>query len=127
MSEEYDNTFTGAVFPTEEYGIMAGPFDLPNGRKGRVILERNAMGKGLHALRIHRVRRDQSLGQQLYEGVVRKNRTAKDNAPMAIGYISNGKSKRIEICLWLKSDLVDYFYQIKIDKLRTQRTGAFEL
>ena len=123
---DYDNAFNGAVFPTNEFGIMAGPFELSEGTKARAVLEKDGCGTGLHSLSVYRQRRDGSLGKQLYTGLLRRYKSDNPKAPIAIGFISSGK-QRIEVCAWLKSDLVDKYYQIKPDWLRSERAEPFDI
>lgn len=120
---EYDNTWNGALFPTTEPGLLAGPITLPGDRKARAVLERNGVSHKLHKMSVYRIKRDGSLGAVLYEGIVRKSG---GNGPIGKGILSSGK-KTVHICLWLKHDLADMYYQVKPDKLNEHIAKTFEL
>ena len=121
----FDNTFNGAVFPTKEHGVMTGIMELDDGREHRATLIKDGCGTGVHLIEVRRRRKDRKPGKLLAIGQVRKNRSRNVNAPIAIGWLSVGNKKRVDICMWLREDIASRYYQIKPDALRSQLTRPF--
>ena len=122
---DYDNTFNGAVFPTKEHGVMTGIIELDDGREHRAALIKDGCGTGVHRVEVRRRRKDKKPGKLLALGQVRRNRSKNANAPIAIGWLSAKKNKRIDICMWLREDIAGRYYQIKPDELRAQLAEPF--
>jgi hypothetical protein len=129
---KYDNSNSGALFPTAEKGIMTGPFQFTEKEPKHVaVLELGEPGSE-HTLRVHERKKDLSPGKLVAEGKVRATSTggaanASGNpTPAARGTLSSKKHGELRVCFWLQENGKQggTFYQVKPDSFTPRNAPA---
>lgn len=132
QTKQYDNTNSGALFPTGEAGIMTGPFQFTEKEAKHVAVLQLGEPGGEHTLRIHERKADQSPGKLVAEGTLKATRSGgAENAngnptPAARAVVMSKKHGELRLCAWLQpnSKQGGSFYQLKPDNFVPREAPA---
>lgn len=123
QTKQYNNTNSGALFPTGEDGIMTGPFQFTEKEPKHVAVLQLGKPGGEHVLRIHERKADQSPGKLVAEGTMKATNTggepnaAGNPTPAARAIVMSKKFGELRFCAWLQPNTKQggSFYQLKPD------------
>lgn len=128
----FNNTHSGAVYPTATEGLMAGPYTLPDGTEARAFLERDEGGK--HRLTVYGLKKDGTpKAKAVATGTVSRHpkagRITVNGHPYPAGLARLVHASGItRLLLWkMEHDLHGTYYQVKPDKGARAPQQAFDL
>lgn len=129
MSEQYDNSYNGALFATRDPETLAGPFQLSNVDAKRLRTVCTLKDDGKHHLAVYAERADGKglKAKPVATGFIKRYRSRNEKSPVAKGVL-RGKERTVPLAIWhVTAGDGTPCYQIKPDRLSSETTELPEL
>lgn len=131
MKQKYDNSFSGALFPTADKGILSGPFEFDDGKQHVAVCVLGDPGKA-HAVKVHERKKDNSPGKLICEGELIGSKTGGANnaagnpTPAGRVTLTSRKHGEIRLCVWrqLNTKQGGSYFQLKPDSFEPREVPS---
>lgn len=128
---QYDNSFSGALFPTADKGILSGPFEFDKGEDLVAVCVLGEPGKA-HPVRIHERKKDKSPGKLIAEGTLIGTpsngavNASGNPTPAARVTLTTKKHGEIRLCVWRQPNAKQggSYFQLKPDSFEPREVPS---
>lgn len=130
--KQYDNSNSGALFPTGDAGILSGPFQFDEKEaKHMAVCVLGEPGKA-HDVKVHERKKDGSAGKVVAEGQLYGSKTGGANNaagnPTPAGRITltSKKHGELNLCVWRQANTKQggTYFQLKPDSFEPRDVPA---